>query len=316
MEWYYIILIVAGAISVLLFAMALLCDNIAFGKRADKNPYIKYFTADDFGLSAEEVNIPHGLKGFFYRSEKSLNKLIIFCHGMGPGHIAYMNEIAYFCGIGYTVLAVDSKGCNYSKGRSIKGMYSGVITAVKAIDYARKYQFEKIFLAGHSWGAYSVLCASAQRKTDGVVAISAPTTPVMTIFKGAKKIISKPVAVVLSPFWYIINLLKFGFRGNTDAVKCAKKNKTPTFLIHGDKDDIVGPSSAVFYKADGENIFKLSVKDRAHNPYNTVKAEKYLAELLRQLKLGETDFDDFDFISATEQDKEVMNWIEDFFDNN
>ena len=79
MEWYYIILIVAGAISVLLFAMALLCDNIAFGKRADKNPYIKYFTADEFGLSAEEVNIPHGLKGFFYRSEKSLNKLIIFC---------------------------------------------------------------------------------------------------------------------------------------------------------------------------------------------------------------------------------------------
>lgn len=316
MQPYLIAVIAVCAVLVLLFLFALLCDYMAFGKRADKNPYLKYFTAEDFGLSAESVTLSRGLKGYFYRGDKNNNKLVIFCHGMGPGHIAYSTEIAYFCNIGYTVLAVDNKGCNLSEGGSITGMYSGVKTAVKAIDYAKKFAFEKVFLVGHSWGGYSALCASKQRKVDGVVAISAPTTPAKTIADGASPIISKPLSAILIPFWWIINFRKFGIHGNMNSAKCAVKNRTPTFLIHGDKDGVVTPKRAAFYKAEGDNITKLLVKDRAHNPYNTVKAEKLLAELLRQLRLGETDFDDFDFTSATEEDKEVMNWIEDFLDNN
>ncbi|MDE6441249.1 MAG: alpha/beta hydrolase [Clostridia bacterium] len=316
MQPYLIAVIAVLAVLVLLFLFALVGDRAAFGKRADKNPYLKYFTAEDFDLSAESVALSHGLKGYFYRGKTQNNKLVIFCHGMGPGHIAYTTEIAYFCNLGYTVLAVDNKGCNLSAGRNIGGMYSGVKTAVKAIDFAKKYSFEKVFLVGHSWGGYSALCASKQRKVDGVIAISAPTTPAKTIAGGASPYLTKPVSVILIPFWWIINLLKFGVYGNANSAKCAMKNSTPTFLIHGDKDEVVSPSRAAFYKAEGDNISKLSVKERAHNPYNTVKAEKYLAELLRQLRLGETVFDEFDFAAATEEDEEVMNWIEDFLYNN
>lgn len=316
MQPYLIAVIAVCAVIVLLFAFAVLCDYIAFGKRADKNPYLKYFTAEDFGLSAESVTLPRGLKGYLYRGDTRNNKLVIFCHGMGPGHIAYTTEIAYFCNLGYTVLAVDNKGCNLSEGRSIIGMYSGVQTAVRAIDFAKKFGFEKTFLVGHSWGGYSALCASKQRKVDGVVAISAPTTPARTIADGASSIISKPLSSILIPFWWVVNFRTFGIHGNMNSAKCAMKNGTPTFLIHGDKDGVVTRSRAAFYKAEGDNISKLLVKDRAHNPYNTVRAEKLLAELSRQLRLGETDFDEFDFTSATEEDKEVMNWIEDFLDNN
>lgn len=315
----------AAAIIILLFLFAALSYNFAFGKRYDKNPLLKYFTAQDFSITAKNVEVKQGkicLKGYIYRNERvSANgKLIIFVHGMGPGHIAYTTEIACFCNNGFTVLALDSKGCNFSGGKSIKGMYAGVETAVAAIDFARGDESLKnltISLVGHSWGGYSVLCASAERKVDKVVAISAPDTPVKTIYEGASKVISKPFAAMLRPFWYIINLLKFGAKGNKNAAKCAVNNGTPTLLIHGDKDVIVSRNKAVYYRADGENITKYLACGKAHNPYNTVNAEKKLAELssnlMRAGKMSEDErkryFDNFDFAAATEEDAEVMGKI-------
>lgn len=292
--------------------LAYIAERSVFGKRCDKNPNFKYFSAEDFNLSAESVLLPKGLKGFIYRNDNTSqkDKLIIFCHGMGPGQIAYTTEIAYFCNHGFSVLAVDSRGCNFSGGKSLKGMYSGVETVIAAIDYAKTLQFEKIYLVGHSWGAYSALCASAKRKVDGIVAISAPNTPSKTMQEGAAPYISRPFAAILRPFWYIISFLKYGAKGNSNAAKCAKINGTPTLLIHGDKDKVVTPCKAAFYKAEGKNITKLLVQGKAHNPYNTENAEKLLAELMQR----KVDASQFDFKAATEEDEEVMQKILNFIE--
>ena len=305
-------------IFLLLLIFAFIAEGFAFGKRYDKNPLLKYFTAEDFSLSAEPVSTGRGLKGFIYRKDISTaEKLIIFCHGMGPGHIAYTTEIAYFCNLGYTVLALDSKGCNFSDGKNLKGMYSGVETAKAAIDYAKANSYKKIYLVGHSWGAYSALCASAERKVDAVVAISAPNSPSKTMQEGAVNVgMPKFIAAIFRPFWWIVNLFKFGSKGNASAAKCARKNGVPTLLIHGDKDNIVTPQKAVYYKAEGANITKLLVSGKAHNPYNTVNAEKLLAEIPQRLKKGEEGIKNFDFTAATEEDKEVMQKIALFLENN
>lgn len=315
MEPYLIVIIAVAAVLVLLFVLALLCDRFAFGKRCDKNPNLKYFSAEDFNLSAEKVCLAHGLNGYFYRSVNSRDdgKTIIFCHGMGPGHVAYTTEIAYFCNLGYPVLAVDSRGCNLSEGKNLKGMYSGVQTVLAAIDYCKS---PKIYLVGHSWGAYSALCASAKRKVAGVVAISAPNTPSKTIAEGAAAFISKSFAAVLRPFWWLINLFRYGAKGNASAARSAEKNGAPTLLIHGDADKIVNSSKAAYYKAEGENITKLLARGKAHNPYNTVNAEKLLAELSARLRRGEKDFSEFDFVAVTEEDEEVMSEIARFIENN
>ena len=314
--WIIAVIVIAAvlAVSLLLLIFALMGDKIAFGRREDKNPNLKYFTAEDFNLCAQSVSLKGGLKGVQYCDERADKKdgVVVFCHGMGPGHVAYTTEIACFCNAGYTVFAADSYGCNMSEGK-IKGMYCGVKTAVEAVDYARSLS-ENIYLVGHSWGAYSALCASAQRKVNAVVAISAPDTPSKTIRNGAAPMLSKPFAYILQPFWWLVNAFKFGAKGNTSASRCAGTNNTPTLLIHGDSDGIVNKSNAAYYRAEGENITKLLVKGRAHNPYNTDNAEKLLAELSSKLAKGCTDFSDFDFKAVTEEDPEVMCAIADFIE--
>ena len=244
---------------------------------------------------------------------QSKDGVVVFVHGMGPGHVAYTTEIAYFCNLGYTVVALDSRGCGLSAGKNLKGMYEGVKTAVAAVDYARgRFPGREIYIIGHSWGGYSALCAAKQRKVEKVIAISAPQSPVKTVFYGAAQFISKPFAAILCPFWWIINFLLYGVKGNLNAVKCAAESQTPVLIIHGDSDKVVAAGNAVYCKANGDNITKFSAQGKAHNPYNTIAAEAKLAELLSSIKNGVTDFSDFDFYAATEEDEGVMRVMAEF----
>ena len=323
MDTYIVIIIIicstAALVALLLFAIALLSEKLAFGTRCDKNPFLKYFTAEDFNLSAQPVTLAKGLKGFIYSKDDipQKDKLIIFCHGMGPGHIAYTTEIAYFCNFGFPVLAVDSRGCNFSEGKNLKGMYSGVQTAISAIDFANEKGYKDINLVGHSWGAYSALCASARRKVNKVVAISAPNAPSVTMAEGAVNMgaMPRPLVAIMRPFWWLVNFFKYGARGNSSAAKCAKRNGTPTLMIHGDKDRVVTLKKSAFNRAKGQHITKLVAEGKVHNPYNTENAEIQLAVLSEKLKKNEyADIMQFDFKAATEEDEEVMQKILNFIE--
>lgn len=323
-----IVLSVAVVIDAIFFILAVVCDKSVFGKRGKKNSLLKYFTAEDFNLTAEPVTITGdkaSLGGYIYSSTyvQTNGKLIVFCHGLGAGQVEYTTEITYFCNLGYTVLAVDYYGCNFSEGKSIRGMYSGALSVMRTIDFARaddRLKDKPLYLVGHSWGGYSALCASAERKVEKVVAISAPSAPANVAFEYLAKAMSRPVAAVICYFLAITYCFKFRGKGNTNAAKCAQKNGTPTLLIQGDKDIVVGKSVAAFYEAEGENITKYLAEGKAHNPYNTVAAEAKLAELSSSFskasKMTESDrveyCSNFDFKAATEEDEEVMQVIADF----
>ena len=307
------------ALLALTTVFAAILHNLMFGKRSDKNPKLKYFTAKDFGLSVEPAEFKIGkntVRGGIYRGkiQNSDNKTVVFCHGMGPGHIAYTTEIATLCNAGFTVLAFDNIGCNLSDGKNIRGMYSGVQTAVNAVEYAKNNGFGegKIYLCGHSWGGYSALCASKLTKVDGVVAISAPTSTTAMlgdISFGKMSVISS----IFRPFLAVALFFRFGKNGNMNASKAAEKCACPVMLIHGDCDMTVNKGAA-FNRAKKGNITRYLANGKAHNPYNTPQAEKLLSELQISLASGASDeyFKSFDFKAATEEDSEVMGAIVDF----
>ena len=170
---------------------------------------------------------------------------------------------------------------------------------------------------GHSWGAYSVLAASRSVKVDGVVALSAFNAPAQCLCDLLK--VSR-YGKFYAPFahgWFrLFNLFNFGLKGNTKAAKAVKKSGVKTLLIHGAKDPTVRFKHSAANKAKGENVTKLILPDKRHNPYNTSAAEDKLSELgVPEFESEEKEkeyYANFDWKAATEEDAEVMNAIDEF----
>ena len=93
--------------------------------RHDDDGSVFYFDSSDFeGLKKE----PHPLKNrrgehlsgyFYYYDGYKPDALVIFEHGMGTGHRAYMREIERIAREGYLVYSYDHTGCTESGGEHI-----------------------------------------------------------------------------------------------------------------------------------------------------------------------------------------------------
>ena len=126
----------------------------------------------------------------------------------------------------------------------------------------------------------------------------------------------RPLVAIVKPLWWMVNLFKYGANGNSNSVRSANRNNTPTLLIHGEQDKVVSLKKSAFNKAKGSNITKLLASGKAHNPYNTENAEVQLAKLSEMLKKNEfADIMQFDFKAATEEDEEVMQNILNFIES-
>ncbi len=316
-----IIAVVAALIVTLLIALSAVLHKVIFS-RQDKNPDFKYFTAEDFNLSAENIAVTYRGENLYAKiySVKPLEeceKVIIFQHGFGAGSSSYMTEIARLAKSGYAVVAADAYGCNNSKGKKIIGFYAGaeaVIATYIGVKCDKRLKNKKLILIGHSWGAYAVLAASNRIKVDGIVAMSGFNAPAQCVCDQLK-MISKSgrlLASVLHPFLFLGNIFRFGFKGNTHADKAVKKSGVKAFLIHGEKDRTVPLKHSAANMAEGEGVTKLILPDKKHNPYNTVAAEEELAKLLSNDGKDEEFIKNFDWVKATEEDDEVMSEIDNF----
>lgn len=313
MKWYIILIIAVAAIALLIyFSVPAIIYKAVFGVRYNKNPRLNYFSAEDFELDKKDVETFYDgktLHGCLYSVKpiSECDKLIIFQHGIGAGQCAYTTEISALAKAGFAVLAFDAYGCGLSDGKSIKGFYAGAECVVSAYLYAKSDQSLKnkpVYLLGHSWGAYSVLCATELIAVEGVVAISAPDKP--------SKLLSDMLKCgIFRPVFSLYNLFACGKNGNRSAVKALKNSGSRALLIHGANDNVVPPSSAAANLASGENVTVYVDDEKFHNPYNTVNAEKLLAELNKAITKKEQPefFENFDFKAATEQDEKVITKI-------
>ena len=138
--------------------------------RCDDNGTVFYFSAKDFeGLTAEplafKATAGHTLQGYLYHYENVIpGRIIVFDHGFGGGHRAYMKEIEKLCRHGYLVFSYDHTGCMESGGESPNGMAQSLCDLNDCIRFIKSCELTKgldISVMGHSWGGFSTLNISA-----------------------------------------------------------------------------------------------------------------------------------------------------------
>ena len=302
--------------------------------RCDDTETVFYFSSEDFpNLMSEEYSFKasagHLLKGYFYSYEnKKPGRLVIFDHGFGGGHRAYMKEIEKLCAHGYLVFSYDHTGCMESGGASPNGLAQSLCDlndCILALKGDEKYSGLKISVVGHSWGAFSTLNIPALHPDlSHIVA--------MCGFVSVEEMIKT----------FFSGLLK-GYRG---AVLALERESNPVFseycavdslresdvsalLIYSDNDALCRPVHYEILKnalSGKYNVKLMLVKGKGHNPNYTENAVKLLGEftkargkLLRRKNLTAEEKSEFvasfDFDKMTEQDDVVWDEIFTHLDN-
>ena len=313
----------AALCCIFLLCFAVYAQHCGFGGRFQKKDYLKYFTAEDFGLKTLPAATKCGgirLNGFiYYKGElSSAERLVIFSHGMGPGQCSYTTEIARFCSEGCAVLAFDCIGCGMSGGKSLGGLENSTRSLVAAYEYARSVPLlsgVKIFFVGHSMGAYSALCATKFVRPDGVVAFSAPERPSLMVAHFAEKVTSGWFSRVMRPFVKVVTFFRFGRYADLSASRCIKRSGVPALVFQGDRDaDVPFELSACARVNGGNNVRAEVCSGKAHNVYNTFAAEGLLKRLkdgiLRMNEMNDGERAEFfssqDYGAICEEDEAVM----------
>ena len=335
----YIISVVIILISIVtLFMFAITTLNCAgVNKRCEGDENLKYLRAKNFdNLNALPINFKSDkgqvLNGFLYSSAKvdSYKGLIVFSHGMGAGHLAYTTEINYFAQKGYVVLAYDNTGTCASEGKKIKGFAQGIIDLKYALEFVKTREDLSdlpVLLVGHSWGAYSVSNVSALKPDadiKGIVAFS-PFDSMNKLIRDIAKQETKLNLSILSPFFDIINLLRFGKAGILRSCDSINSNSIPTLVMHGGNDmQVTIKNSPVGKKhkiQDNPNARTVLYESKYHNVYLAKDAEQYLNDTFAKIEsLGKNSpeayevYQNIDYALITKEDLSVMETVSSFLE--
>ena len=329
------------AIIVILLIFFLLAKTImdfaGVSKRCEGNENLKYLKAKNFdNLNARPVDFKSDkgqtLNGFLYSSAKvdDYKALIVFSHGMGAGHLAYTTEINYFAQKGYLVLAYDNTGTCTSEGEKLYGFAQGVIDLKHALDFVKSrddLQDMPLLLLGHSWGAYSVCNVSAitpVKDIKGIVAFS-PFNSMNKLLRDNAKQQTKMNLSVFSPFFDIINLLRFGKAGILRSCDTIDNNSIPTLIMHGGNDlQVTLRNSPVGLKnriSNNPNARTVLYESKYHNVYLAKDAEQYLNDTFTKIAtLGENSpeayeiYQSIDYALITKEDLTVMETANSFLE--
>ncbi len=298
--------------------------------RHDPSGDIFYYTHKDFeGLNAKPFEFlgRDGQKlvgNFYFYSIQRFDRLIIFDHGMGNGHVAYMKEIERLCQAGYTVLTYDHTGCRMSEGESTYGFgrsLSDLDYCIKAIKETEEYKGTPISVIGHSWGAFSTMNIGALHpEITHLVAMSG--------FISVKQIIGQFFGGLL--FLYQKPAYELERQSNPDYVEfdareSLRKTKAKALIIHSSDDKTVSARKhfELLRKelADRPNTHFLLLNGKGHNPNYTTDAVKYkedfFTELTKARKAGELNTEEkraefikrFDWNRMTAQDEDIWKVI-------
>ncbi len=298
--------------------------------RCDDSGNVFYFSAEDFpGLEREPYAFSsskgHTLQGYFYSyPDVKVDRLIVFEHGMGGGHLSYMREIEKLCFAGYLVFAYDHTGCMESGGETTGGLaqslcdLNDLLNTLKADENYRSFDISVI---GHSWGGFSAMNISSLHPDVSHVVV-------MSGFVSVEKMVNSFFGGILKPYRKCIMEIERksnpGFV-SSDGVKALENTKGKVMLIYSDNDSLckkeVHFDELKSKLSDRENVTFILEKNKGHNPNFTENAveykDKFFACLTKKTKKKELETKkekdafkkSFDWYRMTEQDEKVWKEI-------
>ena len=257
--------------------------------RCDDTETVFYYSAADFaGLKSEayafQSSMGHTLQGYLYSYENPIKgRLIVFDHGFGGGHRAYMKEIEKLCAHGYRVLSYDHTGCMESGGASPNGLAQSLCDlndCLTAIGADKQFEGIDISVMGHSWGAFSTLnIAALHPEVSHIVA--------MCGFVSVEDMVKTFFAGILAPYRKAVLALEkesnphyFAF----NAVNSLKNTNTKALLIYSEDDQLCRRVHYDILKEglkEDQNVDFLLVSGKGHNPNYTADAVKLLGDFTR-----------------------------------
>ena len=298
--------------------------------RNDNPNGIFYFTAADFpGLIAQSYDFKsqmgHDLKGWFYYYQDPIpGRLVVFDHGMGNGHRAYLREIEQLAKAGFLVYSYDHTGCMESGGESTSGFAQSLKDLDACICAMKKepaLQNRSISVMGHSWGGFS---------TMNITALHPEITHVVSMsgFVSVRRMLEQTFSGLLKGA--VKTMYDLEKRTNPDyvdfdAVESLGKTNAKVLLIASSDDKIVHKTchfdvlqSALSGK---DNIRFLVTNNKGHNPSYTCDAVRYKDDFFSQFQKNvkkkkletaaqqEAFMSAFDWVRMTEQDESVWDAI-------
>ena len=302
--------------------------------RCDDTETVFYFSPENFeGLKSEpysfKASAGHTLKGYFYSYEGyTEGKLIVFDHGFGGGHRAYMKEIEMLCRHGYRVFSYDHTGCMESEGETPKGLGQSLCDlndCFNALKNEPSLSGCEFYAMGHSWGAYSTLNISALHPEISKIVV-------MCGFVSVDEMISTFFAGPLKAYREAVLTLEKQSNpvfANFNSIESLTISKAKALLIYSEDDQLCKNRHYHMLKnalSARENTKFICVSEKSHNPNYTKEAVKYLnefgaarAKLARNKKSTAEDKAKFvasyDWNRMTEQDESVWQEIFEHLDN-
>ena len=302
--------------------------------RCDDTETVFYFSASDFpSLMAESYPFTssegHTLQGYVYGYEAPIpQRLVVFDHGFGGGHRAYMKEIEMLCRHGFTVFAYDHTGCMESGGKTPGGLAHSLCDLNDCLSTLKRdprFAGYDISVMGHSWGAFSTLNIPALHPdVSHIVA--------MCGFVSVEEMTNTTFSGLLKPYRKAILALES--ETNPDfvgynAVNTLSDSSVKALLIYSEDDPMCRRTHYDILKAglEGkENIRLMLCENKGHNPNYTKEAVKILngfsrerAKLAKNKKATKEDkarfVEAFDWNAMTEQDEAVWKVIFEHLDN-
>ncbi|MBR2466371.1 MAG: alpha/beta fold hydrolase [Clostridia bacterium] len=261
--------------------------------RVDDAGMTFYFSPSDFeGLRAFgysfDSSLGHKLKGYFYCYDAPTPKrLVVFDHGFGAGHRAYMKEIELLCRRGYLVFSYDHTGCFESEGKDAGGLAQSLrdlcdcIGALKREEALSGYSFS---VMGHSWGAFSAMnIAAFHPDVTHIVAISG--------FVSVEKIVGSFFGGIMKPYRRAVMRLERESNPelcDVNAVLSLKNSGAKALLIYSDNDKLCrkSPHYDILKKelSGCGNVKLLLTEGKGHNPNYTSDAVSYMAQFFAEQK--------------------------------